>query len=69
VKESTHSKICFLCDNSEAVIARAAANGIECRRYYKPLHDLPNANYVYDHIVCLPSWSKVDVSCVVAAIV
>jgi len=67
--DSTHSKICFLCDNSEEVIRRAAKNGVECRKYYKPLYDMPYSRSVYDRIVCLPSWSKVDVSHVVAAIV
>ena len=66
--DSTHSKICFLCDNSEEVIARAAAAGVECRRYYKPLQDLPYSEYVYYHIVCLPAWAGVDVERVVEAV-
>jgi len=66
--DSTHSKICFLCDNSEELIARAAAAGVELRKYYKPLADLPNSDYVYDHIVALPSWSGVDAERVVAAL-
>lgn len=66
--DSTHSKICFLCDNSEKLIARADKNGVECRKYYKPLCDMSNANYVYDHIVCLPAWIGVDPQAVVNAI-
>ena len=67
--DSTHSKICFLCDNSEEVIARAATAGIELRKYYKPLNQLlPNANAVYDRIVALPAWVGVDAARVVAAI-
>ncbi len=66
--DSTHSKICFLCDNSEVVIARAAAAGVECRRYYKPLWDMPYSDYVYDKIVALPAWAGVNAERVVAAI-
>jgi dTDP-4-amino-4,6-dideoxygalactose transaminase len=66
--DSTYSKICFLCDNSTELIARAAKNGVECRKYYKPLHDMPHSTDVYNRIVCLPSWCGVDVKRVVAAI-
>ena len=66
--DSTHSKICFLCDNSDELIARAAKNGVECRKYYKPLADLPNSDYVYDRIVCLPAWAGVDAGRVVDAL-
>lgn len=67
-KKSTHSKVCFLCDNSEELIARASKAGVELRKYYKPLAHLPNSDYVYDHIVCLPSWSGVDFERVATAI-
>lgn len=66
--DSTHSKICFLCDNSTELIARAAKNGVECRKYYKPLHDMPRSNATYDMIVCLPAWVGVPVGAVVKAI-
>lgn len=34
---------------------------IECRKYYEPLDlSLPNTKYVYNKIVCLPSWYGVD---------
>lgn len=68
VHESTHSKICFLCNNSEEIITRAAAAGAECRKYYKPLADLPYSEYVYGEIVCLPAWAGVDVERVVEAV-
>ncbi len=68
LKESTHSKVCFLCKNSEEVITRAAAAGVELRKYYKPLWDMPNSNYVYDKIVCLPAWAGVDVERVMDAV-
>jgi len=67
-RDSTHSKICVLCDNSEEVIRRAAAAGVECRKYYKPLADLAYSMSVYDRIVCLPAWAGVDVARVVEAI-
>lgn len=66
--DSTHSKICFLCDNSDELIARAAAAGVECRKYYKPIADMPNSDYVYDRIVCLPAYAGVDAEAVVAAV-
>jgi len=66
--DSTHSKICFLCDNSDELIARAAAAGVELRKYYEPLADLPVSRSVYDRIICLPSWSGVDVEGVVRAL-
>ena len=66
--DSTHSKICFLCDNSDELIARAAAAGVECRKYYKPLADMPNSDYVYDRIVCLPAYAGVDAETVVQAV-
>jgi len=50
------------------VIKRAAAAGVECRKYYKPLTDMPYSDYVYDHIVCLPAWAGVDVERVVEAV-
>lgn len=60
-KNSTHSKVCFLCNNSGEIIERAAAAGVECRRYYKPLSwECPNANDVYSKIVCLPAWAGVN---------
>lgn len=65
VEESTYSKICFLCDNSTELIARAAAAGAECRKYYEPLLDMPNSSSVYDRIVCLPAWSDVNAAAVV----
>lgn len=65
---STHSKICFLCDESEELILRAAKNDVECRKYYKPLVDLPHSKTVYDRIVCLPAWIGVDLKAVVNAI-
>jgi len=67
-RDSTHSKICFLCDNSEEVIARAAAAGVECRKYYKPLWDLPYSMSVYSRIVCLPAWAGVDAEGVIRAL-
>jgi len=70
--DSTHSKICFTCDNSEELIKRAASAGVECRKYYKPIVHLPilgrSASSVYDRIVCLPAWSGVDVGIVVDAL-
>ena len=66
--DSTHSKICFLCDNSDELIARAAAAGVECRKYYKPIADMPNSDYVYDRIVCLPAYAGVDAETVVQAV-
>lgn len=66
--DSTYSKICFLCDNSDDLIKRAAEAGVECRKYYKPLHDLPVSCDVYDRIVCLPAWVGVDVVGVVRAL-
>ena len=34
---------------------------IECRKYYEPLDfSLPNTKFVYNKIVCLPSWYGVD---------
>jgi dTDP-4-amino-4,6-dideoxygalactose transaminase len=66
--DSTHSKICFLCDNSDELIARAAAAGVECRKYYEPLADMPNSDYVYDRIVCLPAYAGVDAETVVQAV-
>jgi len=67
--DSTHSKICFLCDESEELIARAAKNGVDCRKYYKPLvPDCPNSNDAYSRIVCLPAWVGVDPKAVVTAI-
>jgi len=67
-RDSTHSKICFLCNDSEGLIKRAASAGVECRKYYKPLQDLPNSRSVYDRIVCLPAWSGVNVKLVVDAL-
>lgn len=66
--DSTHSKICFLCDNSDELIARAAAAGVECRKYYEPLWAMPNSDYVYDRIVCLPAYAGVDAEVVVRAV-
>ena len=66
--DSTHSKICFLCNDSEELIVRAAAAGVECRKYYEPLADLPVSRSVYDRIVCLPAWVGVDVVGVVRAL-
>lgn len=66
---STYSKICFLCDDSAKLITKAASNGAECRKYYKPLvPDCPNSNDVYSRIVCLPAWVGVDPEAVVNAI-
>jgi dTDP-4-amino-4,6-dideoxygalactose transaminase len=62
--DSTHSKICFLCDNSDELIAKAAAAGVECRKYYKPLWGMPNSGAVYDRIVCLPAYVGVDAEAV-----
>ena len=28
--------------------------GIFCRKYYHPLKNLPNSQYIYDHILCVP---------------
>lgn len=69
VEESTHSKICFLCDNSTELITRAAAAGVECRKYYKPLGYMRNSSSVYDRIVCLPAWSGVNTAAVVEALI
>jgi dTDP-4-amino-4,6-dideoxygalactose transaminase len=66
--DSTHSKVCFLCDNSDELIARAAAAGVECRKYYKPLADLPISNTVYSRIVALPAWAGVNAEQVVTAL-
>jgi dTDP-4-amino-4,6-dideoxygalactose transaminase len=66
--DSTHSKICFLCDNSEELIKRAAVADVECRKYYKPLWDMTVSRSVYDRIVCLPAWVGVDVEGVVRAL-
>jgi len=57
--DSTFSKICFLCEDSEGIIKRAEA-GVECRKYYKPLVELENTDRVYERIVCLPAWVGVD---------
>ena len=28
--------------------------GIFCRKYYHPLKTIPNSQYIYDHILCVP---------------
>ena len=33
---------------------------IEYKKYYEPLHELEVSRYVYENIVCLPSWYGVD---------
>lgn len=66
--DSTNSKICFLCNDSEDMIAMAAEAGVECRKYYKPLSDMPQSRSIYDRIVCLPAWAGVDAEGVVAAL-
>ncbi len=68
-KKSTHSKVCFLCDNSDELIAKAATSGVELRKYYKPLDlFLPNSNAVYSRIVALPAWAGVNMKQVVEAV-
>jgi dTDP-4-amino-4,6-dideoxygalactose transaminase len=67
--DSTHSKACFLCDNSDELIVRAAVSGVELRKYYKPLNSfLPNSNAVYSRIVALPAWAGVNAKQVVNAL-
>jgi dTDP-4-amino-4,6-dideoxygalactose transaminase len=66
--DSTHSKVCFLCDNSDELIARAAVAGVECRKYYKPLADMPISNTMYSRIVALPAWAGVNAEQVVTAL-
>jgi dTDP-4-amino-4,6-dideoxygalactose transaminase len=52
--DSNHATIGFLTD-------MIMPPEIEFRKYYMPLEfGLPNANYVYSKIVCLPSWFGVD---------
>lgn len=69
---STYSKVCFLCESaeeSEGIIKKAAKEGIECRKYYKPLQKkLKNSNDVYTRILCLPAYVGVDYKRVVSAI-
>ena len=70
--DSTHSKVCFLCagkEESEEIIKRGAREGIDCRKYYKPLvKGLKNSNDVYSRIVCLPAYVGVDYKRVVSTI-
>jgi len=68
---TTYSKIAFMTDTpeeSEQIIAHAADAGVECRVYYKPLISMKNTDFVYERIVCLPSWIGVDVEKVVNAL-
>ena len=62
-RNSTYSKVCFLCETaeeSEAIIKKVAKE-VECRKYYKPLvKGLKNSDYVYSNIICLPAWIGVD---------
>ena len=52
--DSNHATIGFLTD-------MVMPPEIEFRKYYMPLEfGLPNANYVYGKIICLPSWYGVD---------
>jgi dTDP-4-amino-4,6-dideoxygalactose transaminase len=52
--DSNHATIGFLTD-------MIMPPGIEFKKYYVPLEfGLPNTNYVYGKIICLPSWFGVD---------
>lgn len=44
-------------DSSDRFIDKISDQGINCRRYYHPLVSLPNAQWLHDHILCLPCHS------------
>lgn len=51
------SALCVIFDEVSVAIQtrkELLLNGIECRQYYKPLAQLPNAVSIYDRIVCIP---------------
>lgn len=37
-------------------------NNIFCRKYYNPLKILPNSQYIYDHILCVPCHKDMSLS-------
>jgi len=41
--------------NIGSLMAQMEQRNIPSRRIFKPLADLPNANYIYEHGLCLPS--------------
>jgi dTDP-4-amino-4,6-dideoxygalactose transaminase len=38
----------------DAYEKRLLEENIYCRKYYHPLKSLPNSQYIYDHILCVP---------------
>lgn len=42
---------------SDTLVREINRHGINCRRYYHPLAPLPNAQWLHDHIICLPCHS------------
>jgi dTDP-4-amino-4,6-dideoxygalactose transaminase len=47
------SCLAILCDKSQELIDALLKEDIFCRKYYKPLVDLPKSTDYYDRIVCI----------------
>lgn len=53
--QTTPACICLITKNPSAhIIDKLNNSGVEARRYYFPLADLPKASHLWSHIICIP---------------